>query len=67
VRYEQISEEDFDAAVDITATADYFSCGGCGLVLDSYELVEQAGLDTSFDTQGDEGDIQYYEGDYGND
>jgi len=67
VRYEQISEEDFDATVDITATADYFSCGGCGLVLDSYELVEQAGLDTSFDTQGDGGDIQYYEGDYGND
>lgn len=67
MRYEQIGEEDFEATLDVTAGADYFSCGNCGLVLDNYQLVEQAGFDTTFDTQGDESDIAYYEGDYGND
>lgn len=67
VRYEQISEEDFEATLDVTAGAGYFSCGNCGLVLDNYQLVEQAGFDATFDTQGDESDIDYYDGDYGND
>lgn len=67
VRYERFSEDDFEVVLDVTANAEYFSCETCGLVLGSYELVEQAGLDTTFDTQGDEADVEYYEGDYGND
>ena len=67
VRYEQIGEDDFDASLDVTATADYFSCAHCGLVLDGYQLLEEAGFDSSFETQGDESDIPYYDGDYGDD
>jgi len=67
VRYEQISEDDYEAVVDVTASSEYFSCGACGLVLDNYQLIEQAGLDLSFGTHGSAEDIVEYEGDYGND
>jgi len=67
VGHEQIDEEDFEVTLDVTANADYFSCGECGLVLDNYQLVEEAGFDTSFETQGDVSEIPYYDGDYGND
>ncbi len=67
VRYEQMSADDYEAVVDVTASAEYFSCSECGLVLDNYELVEQAGLDTTFATAGDTDDVVEYEGDYGND
>jgi hypothetical protein len=67
VRYEQVSSDDFDVLVDVSASSDYFSCSNCGLVLDNYQLVEQAGLDTVFDAEGSSDDIADYEGDYGND
>ena len=66
-RYEQVAEDDFDVVVDVTASSEYFSCPGCGLVLDNYQLVEQAGLDSTFATSGGSDDIADYEGDYGND
>ena len=42
-----------------------FSCGVCHLVLDSYELLDVAGLPTTIEAVGDPGD--FYEPDYGND
>lgn len=44
----------------------YFSCPNCALVLNRSELIEQAGLETSFDVEV----LDYepdYEPDYGND
>lgn len=48
----------------ITVPADYFSCPTCHLVLDSYELVEQAGLATTFHVLEEKPSP---EPDYGND
>lgn len=42
----------------------HFSCPTCGLTLDSWELVHEAGLDEPFEVQVDPG---VYEPDYGND
>lgn len=67
VRYERVGDEDFDVIVDVTATSEYFSCSSCGLVLDNYQLLEQAGLDSTFLAEGSSDDIPDYEGDYGND
>ena len=47
-----------------TVPTDYFSCPACHLVLDSYELIEQAGLPTTFDVIDDD---PPEEPDYGND
>ncbi|MEV0758006.1 hypothetical protein [Streptosporangium sp. NPDC050280] len=66
VGYEQISEEDFDVLVTHTIDADYFSCPTCHLVLNGYELLDQAKVDPSFTVEGDPSDA-YDEGDYGND
>jgi hypothetical protein len=63
--YEQVSEGDFDAWVDLTIGSDYFSCSTCKIVIDGYELLEATGLPVSF---GDTGDISdYMEPEYGND
>lgn len=48
----------------ITVPADYFSCPACHLVLDSYELIEQADLPTTFDAIDDN---PPEEPEYGND
>ena len=53
-------------SVTVTVNADYFSCSTCGLVLESYELLNQAGLPTTFETEGDTGEL-FQEPDYGND
>jgi hypothetical protein len=63
--YEQYSEDDYDVLVTHTVDAEYFSCSVCHLVLDGYELLDQAGVDNSFTVDGDPSDV--YEGDYGND
>ena len=63
--YEQVSEDDYDAWVDLTVGADYFSCSECHLILDSYELIEALGLPADFETTTDVGD--YWEPEYGND
>jgi hypothetical protein len=64
--YEAIDDHDYDAWLDLTVAADRFSCTNCRLVLDGYELLEQAGLPVEFDDTGDIGD--YFDGDdYGND
>ena len=65
INVERLSEEDFEVWVEVTVDADYFSCDTCRLVLDSYELLEQAGLETTFTTIGDMAD--FAEPDYGND
>lgn len=63
--YEQVSEDDYDAWVDLTIGSDYFSCDTCRLVLDGYELLEKAELPADFGDTGDYGD--YLEPEYGND
>ncbi|MCP8711798.1 MULTISPECIES: hypothetical protein [Streptomyces] len=63
--YEQVSEEDYDVTVSVTVDADYFSCPTCQLVLNGYELIVQAGLPDSFETEGDPDD--FIEPEYGND
>jgi hypothetical protein len=65
IRYEQTGEDDYDTWVDLTISAAYFSCPTCRLVLDEYDLLEQAGLSTTFDDVGDTSD--YQEQEYGND
>jgi hypothetical protein len=49
----------------VTASADYFSCPNCRLVLDGYELLHAAGLPDTIEADGDW--IDYQEPDYGND
>lgn len=51
---------------EITVPADYFSCPTCHLVLDRYELIEQAGLPTTFEVIDDDPPVPE-EPDYGND
>ncbi|MGA4975255.1 hypothetical protein [Streptomyces cinereoruber] len=64
------SDDDYDSAMDVSVTltigADHFSCPACQLVLNSYELINQAGLDTEFEAAGDYDDIDR-EPEYGND
>ncbi|MGA5124386.1 hypothetical protein ACPCAG_13900 [Streptomyces pseudogriseolus] len=56
-----------DVSVTLTVAADYFSCHGCQLVLNSWELIRQAGLDTEFDVEGDVDEYVGQEPEYGND
>ena len=65
VNYEQAGPEDYEMSVTLTIAADYFSCSTCRLILDRYELVDAAGLETEFDKIGDA--AEYYEPEYGND
>lgn len=48
------------------ALPEYFSCAACQLVLDEHELLTLAGLDESFEVQGEEF-LLATEGEYGND
>ncbi|WP_206497630.1 hypothetical protein [Rhodococcus sp. KRD175] len=64
--YHGSSDGDYDIFVTLVVTSDYFSCGHCGLVLDQYELISQAGIEDTFETEGDIDDIDPGE-DYGND
>lgn len=64
--YMQIAEDDYDVTVTLTVEAEYSDCTHCGLVLDEYQLLEQAGFEATFQTEGDSSDIAY-DGDYGND
>lgn len=64
-QYEEFSSP-LDASVKLTVGADHFSCPICQLVLNRYELVEQAGLPTDFEAEGDIDDLAH-EPDYGND
>ncbi|MEU6972950.1 hypothetical protein AB0A71_35600 [Kitasatospora aureofaciens] len=54
------------AWVSLTIGADYFSCPACQLVLNSYDLIRQAGLGVEFEVEGDIEDIAQ-EPEYGND
>jgi hypothetical protein len=65
LRFERTNDDDYDSWVDLTVDAEYFTCGNCRLTLDSYELLEQAELPTTFPDVGDISD--YAEPDYGND
>jgi rubredoxin len=50
--------------LEVTFTPDYFSCPVCHLVLDSYELIAQAGLNEPITIATDR---EYQETEYGND
>ncbi|MEV4003002.1 hypothetical protein [Actinomadura sp. NPDC049753] len=63
---EEIDEYNVDVTVELTIGADHFSCPNCQLVLDSYELINQAGIATSFEVEGNPEDY-FQEPDYGND
>jgi hypothetical protein len=65
VKVEQVGEEDYDQWVELTVDSDYFSCSNCRLVLDGYELIDTAGLPSTFGAVGDDSD--YAEDEYGND
>ena len=62
---EQVSEDDYDSWMELTVGGEYFSCDRCRLVLDSFELVDSAGLPATFEVTTDVGD--YWEPEYGND
>lgn len=66
VEWEQVGVDDYERTVTLTVASDYFSCPTCQLVLDRYDLIEQAGLATSFSAIGDQDDV-FEEPDYGND
>ncbi|MFI9547602.1 hypothetical protein ACIHAR_27365 [Streptomyces sp. NPDC052016] len=56
-----------EASVTLTIGADYFSCPACQLVLNSYDLIRQAGMDTEFHVEGDAYEYIGREPEYGND
>ncbi|MFE6164940.1 hypothetical protein ACFQ7F_39200 [Streptomyces sp. NPDC056486] len=56
-----------DVSVTLTIGADYFSCPACQLVLSSYDLIRQAGVETDFDVEGDAEEYLAQEPEYGND
>ncbi|MFE0142788.1 hypothetical protein [[Kitasatospora] papulosa] len=64
------SDEDYDPITEVLVTltigANYFSCPACQLILNSYDLIRQAGLETDFEAPGDLDDIAH-EPEYGND
>ncbi|MFI8696686.1 hypothetical protein [Dietzia maris] len=64
--YERIDEDDYDYFITLTVSSDYFSCGDCGLVLDEYQLIEEADIADTFEVNGDVEDIEH-RGWYGND
>lgn len=67
VSWNQVGPDSFEATIELTVASDYFGCGNCGLVLDGAELIETADLPVVFNAQGSDEDVDYHEGDYGND
>ncbi|WP_267625811.1 hypothetical protein [Gordonia sputi] len=60
--------DEWDLSVEVSVYAEYFSCSNCGLILDRVELIEQAGMESIFLTDGSDADLAYLEGpEYGND
>lgn len=51
--------------VEITFSPDFFSCNHCGLALEGFEYIEEAGIDTQFFVESDDWD--YLMPEYGND
>ncbi|SEC06987.1 hypothetical protein SAMN04489844_1617 [Nocardioides exalbidus] len=66
VQYERVGENDYDAIVTLTVDSEYFSCEHCGLALDDYQVLTEAGIADTFEVDGDSSDIEH-EGEYGND
>lgn len=64
--YERGDDEDDPGTIwaTVTVPSDYFSCSTCHLVLDRFELIEQAGLPESFEVIDDD---PTPEPEYGND
>jgi hypothetical protein len=63
----EYDKEGFPEAVwaAIAVPAEHFSCSNCHLILDRYELIQQAGLPETFEVVDDNPDLG--EGEYGND
>jgi hypothetical protein len=57
--------EPYDVRAIVTVPPDYFSCPNCHLVLDRYELIQQAGLPETFEVIDEDPD--WGEPEYGND
>jgi hypothetical protein len=55
-RWVQVSEDDyvFEGQGFGDVTAEYFSCANCQLVLENYELMEAADMDTAFEVEDDD-------------
>ncbi len=52
--------------VELTIAADYFSCQGCQLVLNGYDLLKQVDLNIDFNVEGDVDQYIGQEPEYGN-
>ncbi|MGA5181323.1 hypothetical protein ACPCBF_16290 [Streptomyces pseudogriseolus] len=63
------AEEDSwgDGSVTLTIEAAYFSCPGCQLILNGYELLKQVELNILFEVEGDIDQYIGQEPEYGND
>jgi hypothetical protein len=62
---DQVAEDDYDVWLELEVAADYYSCATCRCILDSFELLEAAGLHGTFEAVGDP--AEFWEPDYGND
>jgi hypothetical protein len=67
VETRQIDYDDWERIVTHDVSADYFSCPACHLVLNGYELLDQAGIPLSFGAAGDPSEAYALEAEYGND
>jgi hypothetical protein len=65
--YDQEDGSPMGAQARINVPAEYFGCPTCHLVLDNYELIEQAGLPDSFEFIDENPEWPEGEPDYGND
>lgn len=65
IEAERVSETDYDVWLSLEVAADHFSCRTCHCVLDSFELLDAAGLADTFEAEGDPADLE--EPEYGND
>ncbi len=63
--YDEETGDVVGAWARVNVPAEYFSCSTCHLVLDGYELIEQASLPDTFETIDD--NPEWPEPDYGND
>ena len=67
LEHHQVDEHDWDTTVELTIYSEYFSFSNCRLVLDRPELLETAGIDSTFAVDGTEDYIAHLEPEYGND
>lgn len=67
ISVERYEEDYWESSITLTIASEYFSCAHCGLVLDTADLIDEAGLPVTFQIEGDDSDVEYYGEEYGND